>query len=183
MIVSPRTTKNNSTISTEQDNVGSPYAKARPPSVKSSKKHAQNNELNKVMVTDTSALESAISSKKNDAKLNLIEDDDFDDTFGKMLIGQLKLIPECDLKDDLKIDLQQTVLKSKRQVIAQKENSVRQRELYAFTTPLSPPVRHQNTFAFTDLARSRASFSSPPPPTSISNLSSPHGSSSSSHGY
>ena len=33
--------------------------------------------------------------------------EDLDDTFAKLFVGQLKLIPECDLKDDLKISLQQ----------------------------------------------------------------------------
>ena len=33
--------------------------------------------------------------------------EDLNDTFGKLFVGQLKLIPELDLKDDLKISLQQ----------------------------------------------------------------------------
>ena len=55
-------------------------------------------------------LKSVISSKKNQ-KLQV---EDVDDTFGKLLVGQLKLIPECDLKDDVKISFQQMVLRSKR---------------------------------------------------------------------
>ena len=60
---------------------------------------AQNNELHRAMSTATSALESVISPKKNQKP----QGEDVDDTFGKLLVGQLKLIPECDLKDDLKI--------------------------------------------------------------------------------
>ena len=55
-------------------------------------------------------LKSVISSKKNQ-KLQI---EDVDDTFGKLLVGQLKLIPGCDLKDDVKISLQQMVLRWKR---------------------------------------------------------------------
>ena len=55
-------------------------------------------------------LKLVISSKKNQ-KLQV---EDVDDTFGKLLVGQLKLIPECDLKDDVKISLQQMVLRWKR---------------------------------------------------------------------
>ena len=53
------------------------------------------------MSTATTALELVISVKKNQKP----QGEDVDDTFGKLLVGQLKLIPECDLKDDLKINL------------------------------------------------------------------------------
>ena len=53
------------------------------------------------MSTATTALELVISPKKNQKP----QGEDVDDTFGKLLVGQLKLIPECDLKDDLKINL------------------------------------------------------------------------------
>ena len=64
------------------------------------------------MSTATTALELVISVKKNQKP----QGEDVDDTFGKLLVRQLKLIPECDLKDDLKISLQQMVLRCKRQV-------------------------------------------------------------------
>ena len=53
------------------------------------------------MSTATTALESVISPKKNQKP----QGEDVDDTFGKLLVGQLKLIPEFDVKDDLKINL------------------------------------------------------------------------------
>jgi len=88
-------------------------ADSNPPSAKVSKKLAQDqtNELHKVMTTATTALQSVIS-KKNEKPPS----EDADDTFGKLLIGQLRLIPDCDLKDDLKINLQQMILQCKRQV-------------------------------------------------------------------
>ena len=64
------------------------------------------------MTTATTAMELVISVKKNQKP----QGEDVDDTFGKLLIRQLKLIPESDLKDDLKINLQQMVLRCKRQV-------------------------------------------------------------------
>ena len=64
------------------------------------------------MSTATTALELVVSVKKNQKP----QGEDVDDTFGKLLVRQLKLIPECDLKDDLKISLQQMVLRCKRQV-------------------------------------------------------------------
>ena len=93
MLVSGKTKSN---ADDEHDN--SPYADAKPPSSKSNKKiaQAQNNELHKVMATATTALQSVIS-KKNEK----LTSEDPDSTFGKLLIGQLQLIPECDLKDDL----------------------------------------------------------------------------------
>ena len=72
---------------------------------------AQNNELYRGMSTATTALESVISSKKNQKP----QGEDVDDTFGKLLVGQLKLISGCNLKDDIKISLQKMVLKCKRQ--------------------------------------------------------------------
>ena len=70
----------------------------------------QNNELHRAMSTATTALELVISSKKNQKP----QGEDVDNTFGKLLVGELKLIPECDLKDDLKVSLQQMVLRCKR---------------------------------------------------------------------
>ena len=69
----------------------------------------QNNELHRAMSTTTTALEPVISSKENQKP----QGENVDDTFGKLLAEQLKLIPECDLKDDLKISLQQMVLRCK----------------------------------------------------------------------
>ena len=51
------------------------------------------------MSTATTAMELVISSNKNQKH----QGEDVDDTFGKLLFGQLKLIPECNLKDDLKL--------------------------------------------------------------------------------
>jgi len=102
-IALPRKTKSNVNEDTDSN----------PPSAKVSKKLAQDqtNELHKVMTTATTALQSVIS-KKNEKPPS----EDADDTFGKLLIGQLRLIPDCDLKDDLKINLQQMILQCKRQV-------------------------------------------------------------------
>ena len=46
------------------------------------------------MSTATTALESVISSKKNQK----LEGEDVHDTFDKRLVGQLKIIPECNFK-------------------------------------------------------------------------------------
>ena len=99
----PRKTKSNA----NDEDDGSPYVDAKPPFAKTSKKFtlAQNNEIHRAMSTATTVLKSVISSKKNQKP----QGEDVDDTFGKLLVGQLKLIPECDLKDDLKIRLQQMV--------------------------------------------------------------------------
>ena len=59
----------------------------------------QNNELHRAMSTATTALEPVISSKENQKP----QGENVDDIFGKLLAEQLKLIPEYDLKDDLKI--------------------------------------------------------------------------------
>ena len=110
------------------------YVDAKPSSNKTSKKVplAQNNEVHRVMSTATIALESIISSKKNEKP----QGEDVDDTFGKLLVGQLKLIPECDLKDDLKISLQKMVLKCKRQVNS--SNNARQGQLASIVPTPAP---------------------------------------------
>ena len=130
----PRKTKSNAD---REDDDGSPYVDASQPSAKTSKKLAlaQNNELHKVMSTAATALESVISSNKNQKP----REDDTDDTFGKLVVGQLKLIPECDLKDELKISLQQLILRCKREV-----NSTTQTQSYFATRnsiPLFTPQR------------------------------------------
>ena len=84
---------------------------------------AQNNDLLRAMSTATTALESVISSKKPQKS----QGEDVDDTFVKLLVGQLKLIPECDLKDDLRISLQQMVLRCRHQVSS--SNNTRQGQL------------------------------------------------------
>ena len=100
-----------------------PYIHAKSPSNKISKKLplVQNNELHRAMSTATTALELVISSNKNQKP----QGEDVDDTFGKLLVGQLKLIPECDLKDDLNISLQQIVLRCKHQLKYIKQRSTR----------------------------------------------------------
>ena len=77
---------------------GSLYVDAKPPFAGTSQKLAlaQNNELHRAMNTATTALESVISSKRNQKP----QGKDVEHTFGKLLVGQLKLIPECDSKDD-----------------------------------------------------------------------------------
>ena len=102
----PRKTKSNAIEEDEE----SPYVNAKPPSAKSVKKSAltQQNELHKVMSTAATALESVIT-RKNSPTAPRVES--ADETFGKLLVDQLKLIPECDLKDELKKTLQQMILK------------------------------------------------------------------------
>ena len=80
--------KTKSNANDEDD--GSPYVDAKPSSAKTSKKLAlaQKNELHRTMRIATTALESVFSSKMNQNR----QDEDVDDTFGKLLVGQLKLI-------------------------------------------------------------------------------------------
>ena len=98
-----------------------------------------NNELHRAMSTTTAALKSVISSKENQKP----QGEDVDDTFGKLLVGQLKLIPECDVKDDLKISLQQMVLKCKRQLNSL--NNARQGQLASIVH--TPAPMQQRSFA------------------------------------
>ena len=109
----PRKTKSNAN---EEDD-DTPYVNAKPPSAKSSKKIALSNqtELQNIMRSAARAIQFVILSKNPQAPQN---NENTDETFGKCLIDQLKAIPGCDLKDDLKITLQQMVLRCKRQVNA-----------------------------------------------------------------
>lgn len=160
----PRKTKSNAI----EDDVDSPYANAKPPSAKSSKKIAlaQQNELQKVMSTAATALESVISSKNSQAPQ---KKESADETFGKLLIDQLKLIPECDLKDELKITLQQIVLKCKRQAKA-----------ISSTIQMEPPM----VYAPPNPAYNNSFVHSQSPQSPLSTLSSPNSSYSGSHsGY
>ena len=93
------------------------------------------------MSTATIALKSIISSKKNQKP----QGEDVNDTFGKLLVGQLKLIPECDLKDDLKIRLEQIVLRCKRQVNT--SNNAQQGQLASVVR--TPAPLRQSPFAVT----------------------------------
>ena len=102
----PRKTKNNTN---EEDDGAS--IDVTPPSAKSTKKDPKVPTSELHGVTYTTTFQSVISKKNEEAP-----PEDVDDMFGKLLIGQLKLIPECDLKDDLKISLQQMILRCKRQV-------------------------------------------------------------------
>lgn len=130
----PRKTKSNGFDEPDDD---SPYAEAKPPSSKSSKKMAlaQQNELHKVMSTAASALESVISSRK-DQPISKDKSEDADDAFVKLLVSQLKTIPDCDLKDDLKITLQQMTLRCKRQVASSYQQN--QTGAIPFAPPASP---------------------------------------------
>ena len=160
----PRKTKSNA--DDEDDN--SPYADTKPPS-KSNKKiaQAQNNELHKVMGTATTALQSVIS-KKNEK----LTSEGPDSTYGKLLIEQLPLIPECNLKYDLKICLQQIILQCKRQVLS---SNSRHDQTTPATAHNPTPFPH-NPYVI----QQRPTFASPQSPHS--SLSSPH-SSSGSFGY
>jgi hypothetical protein len=62
------------------------------------------------MNTAATTLESIVSKRQQQP----VENED--DAFCNLLKQQLKLIPDCDSKDDLKISLQQMVLACKRQV-------------------------------------------------------------------
>ena len=64
----------------------------------------QNNELHRAMSYNHIGIGYFIKENQKP------QGEDVDDTFRKLLVGQLNLIPECDLKDDLKINLQQMVL-------------------------------------------------------------------------
>ena len=101
---------------------------------------AQSNELHRAMSTATTVLESVISSKKNQKP----QGEDADDAFGKLLVGQLKLIPECDLIDDFKISLQQMVLRCKRQVNSSK--NAKQGQLASIATKSICYVKKFNAF-------------------------------------
>ena len=104
---------------------GSSYVDTKTLPAKTSKKLAlaQNNELHRAMSTAAIAIESVISSKKESKTSRW----SVDDTFGKLFVEQLKLILECNFKDDLKISLQQMVFRRKRQV--NWSNSARQGQL------------------------------------------------------
>ena len=125
------------------------------------------------MSTATTALKLAISSKMNQKP----QGEHVDDTFGKLLVGQLKLIPECDLKDDLKISLQQMVLRCKRQVNS--SNNARQGQLASIVH--MPDPLQQSPFA-TQL-NSMPSFASRQSPLSSLSSQQSYSSSSGSFGY
>ena len=125
------------------------------------------------MSTATTAMELVVSVKKNQKP----QGEDVDDTFGKLLARQLKLIPECDLKDDLKISLQQMVLRCKRQVNS--SNNARQGQSASIVHTPSPV--QQSPYATQQSLM--PSFASPQ--SSLSSLSSQqsYSSSSGSFGY
>lgn len=109
----PRQTVSNA--SDEIEIAETPYENAKKPSSKSEKKiaSAQKNEMQRVMSTAASALESIMSKRKIE-KESAAEDED--DAFCNLLKKQLKLIPDCDAKDDLKLTVQQMVVSCKRHV-------------------------------------------------------------------
>ena len=125
------------------------------------------------MSTATTALKLVISSKMNQKP----QGEHVDDTFGKLLVGQLKLIPECDLKDDLKISLQQMVLRCKRQVNS--SNNARQGQLASIVH--MPDPLQQSPLA-TQL-NSMPSFASRQSPLSSLSSQQSYSSSSGSFGY
>jgi len=106
----PRRTKSNAEITDDT----SPYDVTKPPSAKSTRKTvvSQNEDLHKVMNSAAAALES-IASKK---LVNRENEEDSDNSFCNLLKSQLTQIPECDTKDDLRINIQQMVLTCKRQI-------------------------------------------------------------------
>ena len=147
----------------------------KPPPAKISKKLAlvQNNELDRAMSTATTALVSVISSKKNQKP----QGEDVDDTFGKLLVVQLKLIPECDLKGDLKVSLQQMVLRCKCQVNS--SNNAQQSQLSSIVYTPAPLQRSP----FATQQNSMLSFASPQSPLSRLSSQQSYSSSSGSFGY
>ena len=154
---------------------GSPYFDAKPPSAKTSNKPAlaQNNELHRVMSTITTSLEVVISSKRNQKS----HGEDVDNTLDKRLVGQLKLIPEFDLKDALKINLQQMVLSCKSQVSS--SNKAQQGQLVPIVH--MPGPLQQSPFA--TLHNSMSSFASTQSPLSSLSSQQSYSSSSDSFGY
>ena len=120
---------------------GSSYVDTKTIPAKTSKKLAlaQNNELHRAMSTAAIAIESVISSKKESKASSW----SIDDKFGKLFVEQLKLILECNFKDDLKISLQQMVLRRKRQV--NWLNNARQGQLPS--TVHTPAPLQQSPFA------------------------------------
>ena len=154
---------------------GSPYVDAKPPSPKAPNKLAlaQNNELHRVMSTITTSLEAVIWSKRNQKS----HGEDVDDTFGKRLVGQLKLIPEWDLKDDLKISLQQMILSRKSQV-----NSSNKAQQGQFVPIVHMPGPLQQS-PFATQHNSMPSFASPQSPLSSLSSQQSYSSSSGSFGY
>lgn len=109
----PRQTVSN--VSDEIETTETLYENAKKPSSKSEKKmaSAQKSEMQRVMSTAASALES-IMSKRTIEKESVAEDED--GAFCNLLKKQLNLIPDCDAKDDLKLTVQQMVVNCKRQV-------------------------------------------------------------------
>ena len=110
-VFTPRRTQSN----TEVNESNSIYEIDNPPSAKSSKKinNAQTEGLHKIISSATTALE-RIASKPTQRPNNAE-----DDAFGNLIKAQLSQTLECDAKDDLKIGLQQMVLRCKLQVLAQ----------------------------------------------------------------
>ena len=115
------------------------------------------------MVTANTALQLVISKKNKK-----LTSGDPDSTFGKLLIGQLQLIPECDLKDDLKISLQQMILQCKCQVLSSNSRHgqttpataymptpfphnpyvIQQRSTFALSSSLSSPHSSSGSFGY-----------------------------------
>lgn len=91
----------------------STYDATNPPSAKSKKKIAdqQNEGIQKAMSSAAAALEE-IASKR----AKKLDENKGDNAFCQFLSNQLSEIPECDIKDELKINIQQLVLQCKRQV-------------------------------------------------------------------
>ena len=124
----------------------------------------QNNELHRAMSIATTTFKLVISSKKNQKP----QGEDVGDTFSKILVGQLKLIPECNWK----ISLQQMVLRCKRQVNSSSHTWQGQlASIVHMPAPLqqSPFATQQN---------SMPSFASPRPPLSSLNSQQSYSSSS-----
>ena len=124
----------------------------------------QNNELHRAMSIATTTFKLVISSKKNQKP----QGEDVGDTFGKILVGQLKLIPECNWK----ISLQQMVLRCKRQVNS--SNNTWQGQLASIVQ--MPAPLQQSPFATQQ--NSMPSFASPWSPLSSLNSQQSYSSSS-----
>ena len=113
------------TISNVSDASDCVYAASNPPSTKSSKKMRDNeNEyLKNIMSTASNALEKLVTTGHQQDK----ENHDEDGPFCELIKQMLKQVPDCDLKDNLKLEIQQIILRCKRQIT--RGNSVVERHL------------------------------------------------------
>lgn len=113
----PRRTQSNAEETAEPG----PYETGNPPSAKSARKIAESQAdgFQKIMASAATALQQ-IASRKPTQQQSGSEDD----AFCSLLKAQLAQIPDCNAKDDLKIDIQQKVLQCKRHIQASVQNNL-----------------------------------------------------------